>query len=99
MTSGTTPRLLAREGRAGVPEPRGFVEYEQKPVRVADRTKALEIALWRHEHAGADGERLDEAGRDPRTGTRHRAPEILGARLAFRRLPAREAVFGKSGVA
>ena len=36
---GNNPETLAREGRAGVPEPRGFVEYEQKPVRVADRTK------------------------------------------------------------
>src|SRR5215207_11656614 len=96
---GNNPETLAREGRAGVPEPRGFVEYEQKPVRVADRTKAIEIALRRHQHAGADGERLEEAGRDPRAGTRHRAPEILGARLACRRLPARETVFGKSGVA
>src|SRR5215207_10669288 len=31
---GNNPETLAREGRAGVPEPRGFVEYEQKPVRV-----------------------------------------------------------------
>ena len=58
-------KIVGGEGGAHAAETGDdLIEDQEDTVLVADGAQALQITLWRHQHAGRPGDRFDDAGGD-----------------------------------